>query len=32
MHLLAEEVSQVMEVGLESARSMFEDAVGEDLN
>ena len=32
MHLLAEEVSQVMEVNLESARTMFEEVVGEDLN
>lgn len=32
MHLLAEEISQVMEIGLDKARSMFEEVVGEDLN
>lgn len=32
MHLLAEEISQVMEIGLDKARAMFEEVVGEDLN
>ncbi len=32
MHLLAEEISQVMEMNLEEARKLFEETVGESLN
>lgn len=32
MHLLAEEISQVMGVSLDEARALFEEAVGESLN
>ncbi len=32
MHLLAEEISQVMEMNLEDARRLFEETVGESLN
>jgi CarD family transcriptional regulator len=32
MHLLAEEISQVLEITLEEARKLFEESVGESLN
>ncbi|RDI96367.1 CarD family transcriptional regulator [Meiothermus sp. QL-1] len=32
LHLLAEEISQVLEISLEEARRMFEEAAGESLN
>ncbi|MDX2007138.1 MAG: CarD family transcriptional regulator [Meiothermus sp.] len=32
MQLLAEEISQVMDMGLEDARKLFEESVGEGLN
>jgi CarD family transcriptional regulator len=32
LHLLAEEISQVLEISPEEARKMFEEAVGEGLN
>ncbi|WP_026234766.1 CarD family transcriptional regulator [Calidithermus timidus] len=32
MHLLAEEIAQVMEVSLDEARALFEDAWSEELN
>jgi CarD family transcriptional regulator len=32
MHLLSEEVSQVMETSLEDARKLFEDSLGSSLN
>ncbi len=32
MHLLAEEISQVLEITLDEARKLFEEAVGESLN
>jgi len=32
MHLLAEEISQVLEITFEEARKLFEESVGESLN